>query len=80
MKKELTPKEKVAIECLFNSNSQFISPGFIGGEIYKQLSVGSGHSSTGSPICKKLVDKGLAERNEKGYYKITSAGIDVYGN
>lgn len=28
------------------------------------------HSSTGSPILKELVEKGLVERNKKGHYRI----------
>ena len=28
------------------------------------------HSSYGSPICKKLVECGLVERNEKGHYRL----------
>jgi hypothetical protein len=28
------------------------------------------HSAWASPICKRLVTKGLIERNEKGHYRI----------
>ena len=28
------------------------------------------HSSYGSPICKKMVELGIAERNEKGHYRL----------
>lgn len=30
------------------------------------------HSSWASPVCKRLVEKGLVERNEKGHYRIKS--------
>lgn len=29
------------------------------------------HSSYGSPICLKMVELGIAEKNNKGWYKLT---------
>lgn len=30
------------------------------------------HSATASPVCKRLVERGLLERNERGHYRILS--------
>lgn len=43
---------------------KFISPTEIG-QIF-----GGRHSSFGSPICKRMVELGLAERNSRGQYRI----------
>lgn len=65
---KLTDKQQFVLSYLKKQND-FISPGIIGGEIWNEFKIGSGHSSTGSPICKALVNLGLAERNKKGHYK-----------
>ena len=44
----------------------WFSPTEIGYEI------NGGHSSVGSPVLKEMVELGLAERNEKGHYKLIS--------
>ena len=42
------------------------SPSEIGREVW-----GPGHhSSTGSPRCKRLVEMGVLERNERGHYRL----------
>lgn len=66
---KLTAQQKLALEYLNSKNGEFISPGAVGGYIWLKIGKGSGHSSTGSPVCKKLVQLGLAERNNKGHYK-----------
>jgi len=40
----------------------WVTPTEVGGEI------NGGHSSVGSPVCKEMVNRGLAIRNEKGHY------------
>jgi hypothetical protein len=52
--------ERVAI----SQGRDWVSPTEIGREI------NGGHSSVGSPVCKKMVELGLAERNEKGHYRL----------
>ena len=62
--------EKMAAAIMYMKEVQYyqgrdwISPTEIGGLF-------GGHSSIGSPLCKKMVEHGLAERNEKGHYKLT---------
>ena len=61
----LTEREK---RCLvFLSDKDFTSPTIIGGLF-------GADSSTGSPICKSLVRKGLLIRNNRGWYKILTKG------
>ena len=42
----------------------WVSPTEIGREI------NGGHSSVGSPVCKEMVKRGLAERNDRGHYRL----------
>jgi hypothetical protein len=65
---DLTVKQKFVYDLLIRSGG-FVSPGNVGGAISVKFNTGSGHSSTGSPICKRLVKYGLAERNKDGHYK-----------
>lgn len=51
-------------ECSKNSDF-YISPGHIGASFKKGY-----HSAFASPICKKLVNLGLVERNERGHYRL----------
>jgi len=39
-------------------------------EIGQRVGGGDKHSSYGSPICKKMVSLGIAERSDKGRYKL----------
>lgn len=43
------------------------SPTMIGREVWGPPH----HSSTASPVCRRLVEKGVAVRNEKGHYMLT---------
>lgn len=52
--------QRVAI----SQGRDWISPTEIGNEVM------GGHSSVGSPICKKMVEQGLAERNDNGHYRL----------
>jgi len=47
----------------------FTSPSEIG-RAFGRGKEGIYHSSWASPKCKKLVEMGLLERNEKGHYRI----------
>lgn len=60
----LTENEQSVLAYLKLKNGKFISPTEIG------LVVGGGkrHSSWGSPICNRLVEKGYAKRHECGWY------------
>lgn len=73
----LTKREEWVLDYLkgryktdFSLNGGWVSPTNVGA-IYGEyvLGVYGCHSSTGSPICKKLVEKGKLERNEKGHYR-----------
>jgi len=57
---KLTERQKETLKFL--SKKEWKSPTQVG-------HLFGGHSSIGSPICKKLVEKGLAVRSEKGWYK-----------
>lgn len=78
MKTELTTNEKWIYNFLSASTDKDVW--FSPTEIGRQHAITFGynpithHSSWASPICKKLVLKGLIERNQKGCYRIT---IDV---
>jgi DNA-binding IclR family transcriptional regulator len=47
--------------------NDWISPTQIGNKLRPSR---MSHSSWASPICKRLVNKGLLERNEKGWYRL----------
>jgi len=70
---EITYKQKFVIDFLkdiYNSENQWASPTLVG-KAYgiKFLNRKDCHSSTGSPILKKLTKLGFVERNEKGWYR-----------
>lgn len=51
---------------------EWISPTAVGEHVGKLAGLGDWkHSSYGSPICKKLVETGVAERNSVGHYRIS---------
>jgi hypothetical protein len=73
----LTEKQKFVIDYLksiYNSdyelNGAWVSPTLVG-KIYgiKFLNKLNCHSSTGSPILKKLTELGFVDRNENGWYR-----------
>jgi len=63
-KEKLTNNEQWVLHYLEECKPNFLSPTHIGGQFRKGL-----HSAFASPICKKLVEYGYAERNIKGHYK-----------
>lgn len=73
---KLTFKQQFAFDYLKKNASQYISPSVIGREY--RIAIGtnyyyltsSDYSSVGSDVCKTLVKKGLAVRNNKGHYKV----------
>lgn len=69
----MSSNEMRVLEYLRKPGRGYVSPTEIGRE------VGDGrHSSWGSPICKRLVAKGLAVRNERGWYAaLPTAGGEV---
>jgi len=73
----LSDKQKFVIDYLksiydtdLEINGAWVSPTLVG-LVYgiKFLGKDNCHSSTGSPILKKLVELGYVERNEKGWYR-----------
>ncbi len=73
----LSDKQKFVIDYLksiydtdLNINGAWTSPTLIG-KVYgiKFLNKENCHSSTGSPILKKLTELGFVERNKNGWYR-----------
>lgn len=72
MTKDLTKNQKLALELLRSKSPAFVSPTEVGRTVGAQIGKPGNHSSFGSPLCKKLVTLGLAERNDAGHYKAIS--------
>lgn len=66
----MTDNQKAVLNYLNNRRGAPISPTEIG----REVGGGDRHSSWASPICKKLVEMGYAERTERGWYLVTSRG------
>lgn len=67
---DLTENEEKIIKYLTGKRF-FTSPTVIGRMVGGRSKRGFiRHSAWASPICKCLVEKGLLERNEKGWYKV----------
>jgi len=65
----LTLKQQKVLEYL-RSCAGWVSPAEVGINVGGRNSRGRmRYSSWGSPICKRLVELGLAERNRKGHYR-----------
>lgn len=69
--KELSFNEQWVLAYL-QGETRFISPTAMGRDhaIQTGSSSPNHHSAWASPICKKLLNKGLLERNAKGHYRI----------
>lgn len=63
MRAELSKNEKLVLDYL-RKQSGYISPTIIGFDLHNSV----GHSAWASPICKRLVVRGLAHRNAVGRY------------
>jgi exoribonuclease II len=52
-------------------DKDFTSPSVIGIAHAREFGLGMDHHSAwASPICKRLVERGLLERNNKGHYRL----------
>jgi predicted transcriptional regulator len=73
----MTERQKCFLVLLksYTSNGDWVSPTKLGG-LYSK----GAHSSLASPVLKKLVELGYAERNAKGHYRITKKGVKEYEN
>lgn len=62
--------------CSFLEGKGFTSPSVIGRAHADAYGIRSGHhhSSWASPICKRMVDEGLLERNQDGCYRLLHRG------
>ena len=71
----MTERQKCFLVLLksYTSNGDWVSPTKLGGLYLK-----GAHSSLASPILKKLVEMGYAERSAKGHYRITNEGVSEY--
>ena len=64
-------RESVDWICSFLKDKDFTSPSVIGRAHADARGIRSGnHHSWASPICKRMVDDGLLERNSKGHYRL----------
>lgn len=72
-------KNQKAIFIYLAKKRDFVSPTEIAWDIGGTSKNGiERNSSWASPICKKLVEIGLVERNEKGWYRLSKQGFLVY--
>lgn len=62
----LTGKQQDVIAYL--RDKDWTSPTEIGGKVWGYPH----HSATASPVCKRLVVRGLLERNDRGHYRLLS--------
>ena len=67
MRISIEEKIRIASEYIKDQENRWVSPTTIGAII------NGGHSSVGSPVCKTMVERGIAERNEKGHYRLVNA-------
>ena len=64
-----TENERLVLDYL-KSQGRLVSPTVIGLQVGGRTSSGlKRHSAWASPICKRLVEKGLAQRDNDGWYK-----------
>lgn len=77
MKKYLTKRKHINLTKsqawvydFLKKSKKWTSPTKVGNEYGMQVLGKFRHSSTGSPICLRLVELGLLLRNDKGHYKI----------
>lgn len=64
MRLSIDEKIEIAKKYMNGQGSRWISPSNIGAII------NGGHSSVGSPVCKEMVKRGIAERNGDGWYRL----------
>ena len=64
MSNRISMEEKIAIAKHYMRKQGWVSPTTIG------VIINGGHSSVGSPLCKRMVELGMVERNAKGHYRL----------
>lgn len=70
MSQRLTPNQQKVLDFLKVWHGIWVAPTLIGHEVGGRThSSRRRHSSWASPICKRLVELGLVERNDNGYYR-----------
>ena len=62
----LTKNQQAVYDYLKAANGKFVSPTEIGNEVGGWPK----HSAWASPICKRLVELGLAKRHKCGWYAV----------
>ncbi len=68
---KLTHNQQKILNLLTANKGIFVSPTDIGREAGGMNSRGFWrHSSWASPICKRLVERELIERNKEGHYRV----------
>ena len=67
MRITIDEKIRIAKEYMKGQENRWVSPTTIGAVI------NGGHGSVGSPVCKEMVKREMAERNEKGHYRLLRA-------
>jgi len=68
----LPNNQQAVLDLLLERSPEFVSPT----KIARLLHPNTGrYSSWASPICKRLVDLGGLERNEKGHYRVKPSVI-----
>lgn len=69
MKRPLTESQELARKLLVERHPEFVSPTIVGREVGLQLGKSGRHSAFGTPLCRRLVSEGFAERNVDGHYR-----------
>lgn len=64
----ITEKQQACLEFLKARPGQFVKPTEVGNAL-STAPDGTSPSAWASPILKRLVKRGLVERNERGHYK-----------
>lgn len=64
MRISVDEKIKIASDYINEQGNRWVSPTTIGAII------NGGHSSVGTPVCREMVKRGLAERNDEGHYRL----------
>ena len=69
MSRPLTASQELAHKLLVERHPNFVTPTDVGKTVGLQLGKQGRHSAFGTPLCRRLVAEGLAERNEDGHYR-----------
>lgn len=76
----VTGRECAVLGCIYEAyqkailpEAEFVSPTYLGVKVWGRKRHSA--SSTASPVCLRLVKKGLLHRSYRGHYKLTSKGL-----